>query len=1048
MLLLAGGSATAKGGFHYTPQGGSAVCVDGTTLYNRALYGAHSGFRMECSDIPVFGIYLPGMGGNLSFTLPEGSCRAVYTPGRMDYEQGGVTVEAQVSRTDDVALWRLVNTTDTQLTIPVRFGGVSGKKFYREGDLGVDAPDCFALKPEYCAGNVITVKGDEVSVEYGAKERKKILLIMPAEKGGAVSVEAGGAVYEGEIVLAPHESRIVAYFPTDKFPALYAKGYKSRQLLQQALASILARAESERLGLTSTLAISTPDEWLNPVGGALAVAADGIWSGKAWLHGSIGWRTPHLGWRGAYCGDALGWHDRALTHFETYADNQITDIPAVIGHPCQDEKQNLARARKKWGTPMYSDGYICRRPGKKTEMSHYDMNLVYADAMLRHFMHTGDTAAMRRLFPVLKRHLAWEKLNFDPDGDHLYDAYCCIWASDALYYSGGAVTHSSAYNCFANELTGRVARMIGEDSAPYFAESRAIRAAIDSVLWMPGKGCWAEYKDLGGHGRVHPHPALWTVYHAVDSRIGDEFKRYAATRYVDREIPRIPLNNCDTLYTISTTNWKPYSWSINNVAIAEVIHTALAYWQADRPDDAYRLMKGVVIDNMYSGASPLNFGQISQYDAARGECYRDFADPIGVWSRAVTEGLYGIRPDMLGEERTVDIRPGFPQEWGHASISLPEISYSFERDGNIDTYIIENRYAGNTPVKLHVPALGLSGVTVNGHTAEWDVEECAIGTPRIAITVPHGDKAVVRMMREASREAFPTGEVRTEGPVRFDEMASGVLRWWHPSDVTVDKEDSLFASLVSREEFAEVDASKCQPVDLSACFNASVSDIFRNQYLTPRPQVTTLQIPVQCIGEWCHPKLTAEIDDSGLRRLAGENGGKIAPLGVPFIVPSEGQNVMFTTLWDNYPTAASVPLTGEASHMYLLMAGSTNHMQWGMENARLTVRYADGTSATIPLVSPVNWAPIEQDFYNDDYAFRQPEGCKPPMRVHLLTGEASRALGDSLGLKGPADRMIPCGAAVMLDLALDPSRSLERLEIETVSHDVVIGIMAVSLQRP
>ncbi len=157
---------------------------------------------------------------------------------------------------------------------------------------------------------------------------------------------------------------------------------------------------------------------------------------------------------------------------------------------------------------------------------------------------------------------------------------------------------------------------------------------------------------------------------------------------------------------------------------------------------------------------------------------------------------------------------------------------------------------------------------------------------------------------------------------------------------------------------------------------------------------------------------------------------------------------MFTTLWDNYPTAASIPLTGEASHMYLLMAGSTNHMQWGMENARLTVRYADGTSATIPLVSPVNWAPIEQDFYNDDYAFRQPEGCKPPMRVHLLTGEDSRSLGDSLGLKGPADRMIPCGAAVMLDLALDPSRSLERLELETVSHDVVVGIMAVSLQRP
>lgn len=36
--------------------------------------------------------------------------------------------------------------------------------------------------------------------------------------------------------------------------------------------------------------------------------------------------------------------------------------------------------------------------------------------------------------------------------DGLYDAYCCIWASDALYYNSGAVTHSSAYNYRANKL--------------------------------------------------------------------------------------------------------------------------------------------------------------------------------------------------------------------------------------------------------------------------------------------------------------------------------------------------------------------------------------------------------------------------------------------------------------------------------------------------------------------------------------------------------------------------------------------------------------------
>ena len=63
----------------------------------------------------------------------------------------------------------------------------------------------------------------------------------------------------------------------------------------------------------------------------------------------------------------------------------------------------------------------------------------------------------------MKRHLAWEKKNFDADGDGLYDAYAAIWASDALQYSGGGVTHSSAYNYRANKEAARLAKLIGEN---------------------------------------------------------------------------------------------------------------------------------------------------------------------------------------------------------------------------------------------------------------------------------------------------------------------------------------------------------------------------------------------------------------------------------------------------------------------------------------------------------------------------------------------------------------------------------------------------------
>ena len=72
-----------------------------------------------------------------------------------------------------------------------------------------------------------------------------------------------------------------------------------------------------------------------------------------------------------------------------------------------------------------------------------------------------------------------------------------------------------------------------------------------------------------GHRRLHESPGLWTIYHALDSDVADPFQAYQATRYVDTEIPHIPVyaDGLEEGYaTIATTNWLPYSWSINNVA--------------------------------------------------------------------------------------------------------------------------------------------------------------------------------------------------------------------------------------------------------------------------------------------------------------------------------------------------------------------------------------------------------------------------------------------------------------------------------------------------
>ena len=91
-----------------------------------------------------------------------------------------------------------------------------------------------------------------------------------------------------------------------------------------------------------------------------------------------------------------------------------------------------------------------------------------------------------------------------------------------------------------------------------------------------------------GHKRVHESAAVWTIYHAIDSETANPFQAYQATRYIDTAIPHIPVTahglKENGYATIATTNWLPYSWSVNNIAFAEVMHTALSYFQAGRAE--------------------------------------------------------------------------------------------------------------------------------------------------------------------------------------------------------------------------------------------------------------------------------------------------------------------------------------------------------------------------------------------------------------------------------------------------------------------------------
>jgi hypothetical protein len=497
---------------------------------------------------------------------------------------------------------------------------------------------------------------------------------------------------------------------------------------------------------------------------------------------------------------------------------------------------------------------------------------------------------------------------------------------------------------------------------------------------------------------------------------------------LDRTSIRIPVHGPDVpddadYHVLSSTNWMPYSWSVNNVVMGENIHTALAYWQAGRADEAFCLTKSALLASMYMGICPGNIGSMNYLDVYRRESQRDFGDGAGVLSRAIVEGLFGIKPDALARE--MRIRPGFPAAWTHAKLTHPDIALEFKRTDLTEQWTIASLSPRFRKIRLRVPATHerAASIKVNGIEIQQPrkIDRDAIGRPMLDVVLDHAPTFDVSIRWEGDATPRP---VPAPSTLPAEPRYESTVNWHDPQP-----------------------GATFDTIDLTKNFNDRVTEIFRRgKYRSPRSPLVSLAIPAQGIGAWAgHVNELPEIDDTGLRRAASEKGGRLMlPNGVPLATPSsaDAPNTLFASQWDNYPREATVPLTGRASHAYFLMAGSTNFMQSRLDNGEVVITYADGTTARLALHNPTTWWPIEQDYFIDDYQFRRP-GPLPP-RIDLKTGEIRLLEEESFKGRG---RAVSGGAATVLDLPLDSTRQLKSLTVRAIANEVVIGLMSVTLQR-
>ncbi len=1190
----------------YQPVGTDFVIENGKEFFNRPLYGGYTAFRVDGGDKPEFVLYLPGRGGNLRFGIKTKQGEkwlheadkivTRYRPGSLIYEVRDSLLGKDVLNLTVLAMYEregLIIRTELKgsssgIELLWAYGGVNGVRGRRDGDIGTEnipISEWFQFSPDFAKDNKFSIEANNFTLE---SKSARIIGLMP--KNAKLAIADGvkwnklnelatpsnqtsdTPIIFGQKYLEPNKRDYFAWQRVSlSKPPTQASLNETHQPLEnptqqqtvsyktEDLPRVFDEAEKYRHTIAAKVLVETPDPFINAASAALNVGADGVWDEQqsAFMHGSIAWRTKLLGWRGPYLGDALGWHERMRKHLEYWATRQNTK-PITAPPFTQDPTANFARNEPE----LHSNGDISN--------SHYDMNLVYIDALFRHLLWTGDVEFAKKMFPMIKRHLAWEqrlfRREYGTEKLPLYEAYVAIWASDDLQYHGSGVTHSTAYNFYHNKFAARIAKLIGEDSTPFEQEADLILKALNQNLWIKNKGWFGEYKDLLGLQRVHESAALWTFYHAVDSETMSPMEAWQMSRFVDTQIPHLPIHGENVpkgdFQTISTTNWMPYTWSTNNVVMAEVMHTALAYWQSRRPDEAFELYKSAILDSMFMGISPGNVGSMTFLDAHRRESQRDFADPSGTKSRAMIEGLFGIKPDVLAEKLTIE--PGFPTDWNFANLSHHDLGFSFKRNGLKDTYIIEPKFPMQLTLHLKVGAMRdqIEKVLVNGKLGSWKIDQNSIGKPLIEIIGEKSDKIEVEIVWKGNKiEQISVPKVaadNTKVEIKFGKMKlieisdpqsslqniakesnsfsaistpnfghrtvfakvqQGGLIWWQPLMFEIrpafeilPKESQLADSLrftvrnntsenINRQteisingqteklnlkaaSFAESDeivlkskaitagsnsikinfgngknavgnvqnwkiktenSMKFEPVNLAAIFNDKVTNIFKNEYLSPRSPFVSLAIPKQGIGSWAHFDVKFEVDDGGLRSNADKNDGKIIlPNGVPLKTAglTEAKNIAFTSQWDNFPKEISVPLNGRSSHVYLLMAGSTNQMQSRIENGEVIVTYTDNSTEKLTLENPTNWWAIDQDYMIDDYAFRRPETIPP--RVDLKTGKV-RIL-DLADFKTEGGK-IAGGAATVLDLPLDRTKELKSLKVRTLANEVIVGLMSLTLVR-
>jgi hypothetical protein len=588
---------------------------------------------------------------------------------------------------------------------------------------------------------------------------------------------------------------------------------------------------------------------------------------------------PLLGWRSTLAGVAYGWHDRVYKAGQTFLASQVK-TEDCRGEPALAkiiDNEELSRYEGTYCHPgkdprFHSKGRLI--PNQNSTM--YDMQSQFVDALVEDWRYTADSEMEKLLRPALELHLDYLARVFDPDGDGTYESFSNTFLTDSVWSNGGGTPDESAF-AYRGHLAARdMARRAGDKAGVKKHEDRLalIRKGFFGKLWVDKFGIPGAYREQGGLQRLHPDPWTPGLYLPMDcSGLLNDEQMASMLHFTEYGLQREPRPSGGV--RLYPSNWVPSIWSNREKSPGDEYHMALGYCLAGMPEGAFELINGNISESAIESGVPGNLG------VPYGSCGTDFGDCIGGFTRTVVSGVFGYRPDR--PNGLVTIAPQFPASWGNASFAHPEFKLDYKRDASSERLSVE--LDRESVMEIEVPFRGeaVKSVKLNGRKVKGNIKPgfgrsiCVVRTPvlkKAEVVVEVAKPLAVAVVQSREVEVGTPVELAVEvGTIIELCDAQGVLK---SVRVAKGKADGVITDNVGNHRvLARVEMGKAPQlrifdfkvrdtkaeqyvveknlrqapvgatwtgIDLDGIRNCRITDIFHQEYISPRADTMSLRL--------------------------------------------------------------------------------------------------------------------------------------------------------------------------------------------------------------